>query len=67
MKNAYPLSVIFLAGSVLACGDAPPAEEPAEATPEEEVSTADARVMITGPEEGAVIMGDQVTVELVVA
>ena len=67
MKNAYPLSVIFLAGSVLACGDTPPADEPVEAVPEEEVSTADARVMITGPEEGAVFMGDQVTVELVVA
>jgi uncharacterized protein DUF4399 len=62
--NAFRLSVMFLVGASLACSDAPQAEDASEPEPQAEVSTADARVTITGPEEGAVIIGDQITVEL---
>ena len=67
MNNARMFLSFALISSVVACGDAPPAESEPEPTPEAEVSTTDARVMITSPVEGSMVMGDQVTVELVVS
>ena len=63
MNNSPKLSLAVVITTLLACGDAPPAETGADATSDDPIGT----VTITQPATGAQVMGENVTVSLQVA